>query len=118
MSTIGMTTAVGFRPHRVTVQNAGTLVPDGDGGFVEGWGDAVPPQISVSIQPASARDLERVAAGTVVANATHIVHAPYHPQLTVKSRLIFNARTFNVLGVANIEERNAEQILICAELLP
>ena len=112
-----MTTSVGARPHRVTVQNGGT-VPDGDGGYTEGWNDAAPPQLSVSIQPATARDLERVAAGTVVANATHIVHAPYHPQITVKSRLIFNTRTFNVLGVANVEERSAELVLICAELLP
>lgn len=113
-----MTTTVGARPHRITVQNPGAQVPDGDGGYVEGWADAVPPQLFVSIQPASARDLERVASGTVVAQVTHLIRAPYHPAITVKSRLVFNSRTFSVLGVANIEERNAEQILLCAELLP
>lgn len=114
---IGMHTSVGARPHRVTVQNGGS-VPDGDGGWTEGWANAVPPQISVAITPATTHDLERVASGTVVANATHLVEAPYHPQITIKSRLLFNARTFNVIGIANLEERNAELVLICAELLP
>jgi head-tail adaptor len=103
--------------HRVTVQNPGPPVADGQGGYTEGWNDAVPPVLDVSITPATARDLERIAAGTVLTQATHLIRGRYHPQISTASHLLFGARVFAVIYVGNPEERNTEIVLVCAELL-
>lgn len=109
------TTQSGERRHLVTVQAPGPPQPDGDGGFIETWNDLVPPQVYARIVPATARDLERTAAGTVIATASHLVTIPYHPQVTVASRIVFGTRILEITGIANRDERNIEQILICAE---
>lgn len=116
--TIGLsTTSVGERPHRMTWQNPGPAVPNGSGGYSQTWIDLLPPTTSVRIAPATAADLERLAAGTVLATATHIVDGPYHPQIKTSSRGLFNGRIFNVVGVANPEERNVETICVCVEVV-
>jgi SPP1 family predicted phage head-tail adaptor len=111
-------TAIGDRPHRVILQNPiGPPIPDGDGGSTQAYVDLTPPALSVKIAPATAQDLERVAAGTVVSQATHLVSAPYHPQVTTQTRLLFNGRSFSVNGLANLEERNVELVLVCTEVV-
>jgi SPP1 family predicted phage head-tail adaptor len=107
----------GLRRILVVLQNPGTSVPDGDGGFTQTWSDLSPRTMWASIAPATARDLERVAAGTVLSSATHIVTMPYHAQVTTKTRITFNGRTLNVTGVSNPDERNRELILACTELV-
>jgi len=77
----------------------------------------VPPELSVEIKPATAKDLERVAAGTVIATASHIVTGPYHAGVSTKTRIVFGGRVFQVVGVSNPEERNIETIAVCVELL-
>lgn len=101
----------------VTVQNPSANVPDTDGGYTEGWGDAVPPTLNVSITPATAADLERTTAGTVAATATHIVRGRWHPEITTASRLLFKGRALNVIFVGNPDERDTEVVMICAEQL-
>lgn len=116
--TIGMNrTSVGERPHRVTLQNPGPAVPDGDGGFTQSWTDLVPPAVSAKIAPATAAGLERVTAGTVLATATHVVTMPYHPQVTTLTRVLFNGRQFSVTGVSDPDERHVETIAICVEIV-
>lgn len=110
-------TSVGDRPHRVTLQNPGPAVPDGDGGFTQSWTDLVPPALSMEIKPATAVDLEHVAAGTVLSKNTYIVKGPYHPQVTTQTRILFNGRSFSVTGVADPEERHVELILVCVEVV-
>jgi head-tail adaptor len=117
MGAVGPTTAIADRPHRVTLQNPGPAVPDGDGGYAQSWIDLAPPALSAKIAPATARDLEKVAAGTVLSTASHIVTMPYHPQVTTKTRILFNGRVFNVTGVATPDEGGVETIAICAEVV-
>jgi len=117
---IGVQTAVGDRPHRVTLQDPGEAMPDGVGGFTEGWSDLNPPAIYVRIQNASIADLERVTAGTVVTSATHIISGPYHPGVSTRTRLRFidlqgRTRYFNVTGIGNRDERNVDMVLTCEE---
>jgi head-tail adaptor len=111
------TTPLGQRRHFVTLANPGPAVSDGDGGYLQVWTDLDPPSLYVSILPATAKDLERVASGTVLSTASHIVTGPYHAQVTTKTRLTFGPRTLNVVGVANPEERNVELVLLCAEVV-
>src|SRR5262245_2478930 len=114
--------AAGQRPHRVTFQTPGDPVPDGSGGYVEGWTDLDPPQMFVRIQPASVADMERITSGTVIGSASHLVTGPYHPGVTTQSRIVWRdiagkSRTFTVAGVVNPEERCIDTVLLCKERL-
>lgn len=108
---------IGKRHHVVVVQNPGAAASDGDGGYTQTFSDATPRTWHVAIEPATARTLERIAAATVIAQASHIVTGMHHAEVTTKTRLVFGARTFNVLGVANPEERNIETVAVCAEVV-
>lgn len=110
-------TPIGEFIHRVTLQDPGPGVPDGDGGFTQSWTDLVPPAWLCKIAPATAADLERVTAGTVLSMATHVVTGPYRADLTTKSRIVFNGRSFSIVGVSNPEERNVETICVCKEVV-
>jgi head-tail adaptor len=110
--------AAGQRRHAVLLQNPGPPIPDGDGGYTQSWTDLTPSLVWVSLQPAYARDVEYLTAGTVGASATHIVTGPYHPGVTTQTRVVFGTRVFSVTGVSNPEERNVEMILMCQEQVP
>jgi len=115
--------AAGLRDKRIRLQNPGPPIPDGDGGFTEGLTDLTPAYVEAYITPATARDLERTAAGTVIASATHLITIPYHKDVTTKTVITFNdpvlgrARTFNVNGLRNPDEANIIHVLIAEELL-
>jgi len=117
MGMIGLRTGVAHRPHRLQLQNPGAAVSDGDGGVTQSWADLVPPKVSGEVKPATARDLERIAAGTVIGTASHVVTFPYHAGVTLATRIVFRGRVFQVTGVSNPEERNLETICVCVELL-
>jgi SPP1 family predicted phage head-tail adaptor len=115
---IGPRTAIGARPHRVTLDGPGTPVADADGGYTETSTPLNPAAVFASIVPVSDRDLERATSGTVTAMATHRVTMPYHPQVTTRTSVHFEQRTFNVQSVANVDERNVELVLLCVEVAP
>ena len=103
--------------HIVTFEAPGVLVPDGDGGYTQGWGPLDPPTWYVAIRPATARDLENSTAGTVTTTASHIVIGDYRPDVTTTTRLIHEGRQFEITGIANLEERDRTMHLFCEELL-
>jgi len=109
--------AIGTYRHRVTLGNPGDPVPDPDGGWQETFTPLTPPNWDCSIQQAAARTLEAIGAGSVVAQATHLLRGRYHPGVTTQTRVTFNTRTFSVLYVSNRDERNTETDLVCAELV-
>ena len=114
--------SVGERQKRVKLQKPGGMVPDGDGGYTEGVVPLDPPQMFARIQPASQADLERVMAGAPQTTATHLVSMPYHPGVTVQAQLLVEdhprpERLFEIVYISNPEERDAEMVLVCAEVL-
>lgn len=109
--------SVGEYRHTVNVQTAGTPVSDGEGGYTNNPTPLDPPTWKVSIEPATARDLERIAQGTVLSTASHIVTGRFHPGVTTATQIVFGARTFSVTGVSNPEERNIQTICVCVELV-
>lgn len=114
--------SIGERQKRVKLQKPGASVPDGDGGYTEGVDPLDPPQLFARIRPASQADLERVMAGTQVTTATHLVSMPYHPGVTPKTQLLVEDypradRTFEIVHISNPDERSAELVLVCAEVL-
>jgi SPP1 family predicted phage head-tail adaptor len=117
MPALAPTTGVGSRPHRVTFQNPDpTFVSDNDAGFTQAWMNLSPATMYVRIRTATPNDLERIAAGTVTTTVTHIIEMPYHSQVTTATRIVYGTRSFNVVGVANPEERNVSLILLAVEL--
>lgn len=122
MASIAPKAGAADRPHRVTLQNPGPAAPDGDGGYTQVYADCVPPQMQVRIQPLGPGDVERAIVGTVAANATHLITMPFHPQLTMETRLIyvsrFGTQVFSVLGGADTDLRHVELRLYCSELVP
>lgn len=117
MGKIGQRAGVANRPHRVSLFGLGTAVPDGDGGSTQPVVALSPPEVWARIEPASQRQLERVASGTVISEASHVVTMPYHAQVGTNTVIVFNGRTFHVVGVGNPEERNIETVAVCSEVL-
>jgi head-tail adaptor len=103
--------------HLVTFQSPGAPTPDGDGGWLTTWTDLTPATWHVSIEPATARDLERVASGTVLSTATHIVKGRNHPGVTLATRMLFSGRTFSITGVARPQERGITMELVAVEVV-
>jgi head-tail adaptor len=113
-------TSIAQRPHRVQLQNPGPPVPDGDGGYTQGWNDLDPPALWVAIEAATTAKLERFVSGaaSTVTTATHLVTGPFHPGVTTQSRVLFGARELHVDAVNNVAERGIEMVLVCTELRP
>jgi head-tail adaptor len=103
--------------HVVQVQGPGDPVPDGDGGYTEAFGPLTPPDWHCAISPASPKDLENIGSGTVIAQATHIVTGRYHKGINTETRLLFRGRVLNVVAVVNVDERDRELQLACAEVV-
>jgi head-tail adaptor len=98
--------SIGSYRHLVTVQDPTGTIPDGEGGFTEGWIDLTPATWYMSIAPATVRDLERVASGTVITTATHIITGRYRADVSTGTRVLFDNRIFHLTGIRNIDERN------------
>lgn len=109
--------AAAVRQHLIQIENPGTPVPNGDGGFTTPYVAASPASEWAAIQPASARDLERVVAGTVLATATHLVTIPYRTDVTAQTQIVFGTRRFSVNGVTNPGERDIDLVLACTEVV-
>lgn len=109
--------AVGQDRHRVTVDAPSASMPDPDGGYTDVWAPLDPPDWDCSERTATARDLERLAAGTVIAQAMHVLEGRYHAGITTKARVTFKGRTLNVVHVENVEERDITTRLLCAEVI-
>lgn len=110
------TAEAGVLRHYVRLENPGAAVPDGEGGFTQTFTRLA--DVWAQIMPATARDLERVTAGTALSTATHVVTIRYRVGVTTQTRVIFGARIFQVTGVSNPEERNIELVLVCVEVVP
>jgi SPP1 family predicted phage head-tail adaptor len=109
--------AIGEYRHVVKFQ-VPTSVPDGDGGYIDGWADLDPPW-AVQIRPATVRDLERTTAGTIVASATHVISGRYRADAAslIDAQMLFDGRTFRIAGVANVDERKITMHLFAVETL-
>jgi head-tail adaptor len=107
--------ARGAYRHVVTFQNPAPAVADGDGSYTQSWIDLEPAAWPVSIEQATARDLERVAAGTVLSAASYLVRGDLHPGVTTQSRLLFKGRPMSITGVHNVQERDITMELIAVE---
>lgn len=108
-------TPIGARRHWITLDAPVTVTADGDGGDVKTWAPLTPAGTWAAIVPATARDLERVAANTVTSTATHILTMRYHAGVTTQTRVTFGTRVFSLTGVSTPEERNRDTVAVGVE---
>lgn len=117
---------IGERRHLVSLDNP-TSVSTSEG-MTQTWAPLDPPEMFAAIQPAAARELERVVANAVQSNATHIITINYHPQVTTQTRVTKGPRNpdgslpsesveFHVTGVQNPDFRNEILILVCEQVV-
>jgi hypothetical protein len=108
----------GAHRHLVSLAGpSGPAVPDGDGGWTTPSAPLDPPTWYVSVRRASVRDVERLAAGTAVASATHLLEGDWHPGITRQSTITFEGRVFYVADVVDVEERHVAMVLLCQEVV-
>jgi hypothetical protein len=114
-----MRVAIGTTRHLVRFENPGPPIPDGEGGFTEGWTPTTPATWYVSIRRATMRDLERFMAGAVLSTASFLVQGRYHPGVTLQSRMIeADGTIYQVTDKANVQERDVEMDLLCEATAP
>jgi SPP1 family predicted phage head-tail adaptor len=106
---------IGALRHQVTLQGPGALVADGDGGYTQT--PATVGTVWASIQPATARDLERIVANVEQANASHLVTIRYRDDVNTTTQVLYGTRVLKVTGMQNPDERNISLILICTEIV-
>ena len=112
---IGVKVPISLRKDRILFQRPGPPVPDGTG-FTQSWIDQ-PPPTDAHITPATTAALEHIGAGTVLAQATHLVRIPYRDDLTTKARFTVDGRNLSILGIFDPDERHAQLTLVCAEVV-
>lgn len=114
--------SIARRHRRITLSAPGAAVPDGDGGYTHTEAPLDPPAVFGYVRPATARDLERVAAGTVIAQASHVVTIPYHPGVTTQTTVTVERTPrppgrLAVMAVLDPDERSKDLVLVCSEVI-
>jgi head-tail adaptor len=115
--TIGTRTSISNRPHRIQLQRPSVPIQVGDGTFLQTWADLSPAHVFAQVKPATTVDLERLALGTVISNASHVITFPFHPDVTVATRMVYRGRVFQVTGVSTPDEEQVETICLAVELI-
>lgn len=100
---------------RITFQQRTTTV-DSYGQQTTTWTDLI--TVWASIEALSAREL--LAAQAVQSEVSHKITVRYraefaNPVAVAAMRITYNGRLFNIQGATNIDERNREIDLTCAE---
>jgi head-tail adaptor len=104
--------SIGQDRQLVTFEEPSGPVPDGEGGYTQTPIPLDPPTWYVRIRPATARDAEKVTAGTVITHVSHIVHGRWHPGVTTRARMHCKGHTYQITSVVNLEERDREMELV------
>lgn len=112
--------AAGLRDKPVLLENPGEPVPDGGGGYTQTYTPLDPGTVWAAIVPVSARDQERAAVGTILSTASHVVGIPWHPEVTIDTRITWTdgrsgrTRVLYVTAVRDPDERG-RQLELSAE---
>ena len=96
--------------HLITVQTPTDTV-DATGATKQTYGTLI--TAWAMIRPIRAK--EYIAAGQVFTEMSHLITMRYYPGVTTKCRVQFGTRYFDIMSVANTEERGETLSLICRE---
>lgn len=105
--------SIGQDRELVAFDAPGAQVPDGDGGYIDSWAPLVPPSWYVRIRPATARDAERMTAGTVLTHTSYVIHGRLHAGVTTASRMTdADGHVYQIVSVIDVDHRGREMELI------
>lgn len=108
------TVSIAERGHRITLENPGASVPDGDGGFTQGWEELA--TVFATVSPASAQDLERVIAGTVTSMvAPVLVILPWITGVSTLTRIQYHGSTLAVVGFRDVDARRIRMEIVAEQ---
>lgn len=96
--------------HRVRIEQP-VDVRDTGGGFSRTWEllDVVPASIE------SEDSGEPLDADALTSTQRHLVSMRYRTGITPSMRVVHDSRTFKILSVVNVDQRNRELVLSCVE---
>jgi head-tail adaptor len=114
---IGSPLSIGTQKDLVTLDQPGPPIPNPDGGYGQTWTALSPPSAFAAIVPATVAVLERLAAGTVVSTASHVITFPYHPEVTTQTRIHEGPRSFTVVGVVDPDNAHVLTRALCVEVV-
>ena len=98
--------------HRITIQEYTTAAND-FGEMVKTWATYV--TVWGLIKPLTGD--EKFTADQTTPGLSHEIRIRYKSGITPDMQLRFDGRTFGIVSVINIDERNREMILMCREIL-
>lgn len=101
----------------------GAVVPDAEGGFSRTPVALAPAVWRCAVEKASPRAIERRFAGTVTAQATHILSGRFHAGITTESVVTWTdragvAHTASVLDTDDTEGAGVESVVLVSEVVP
>lgn len=105
-----MVMKIGKLRQRVTIQEY-VATRDSFGAEVPAWTDVA--TVWASVTPVSGK--EYFASAQVNAEVSTKITMRYLAGITPKMRVVFEARTFEIISVLNFEERDIELNLMCKE---
>lgn len=106
----GVEMRAGRLRHRVRLQRK-TAARDSYGAEVETWSDL--DTIWASVEPISGREYFQVQQ--VQSEITHRIRMRYYSGLRFDDRILWGVRIFNIKTLMNIDERNAEMVVMATE---
>lgn len=101
---------IGKLRHRITFQEH-LKTPDGYKGHTTEWTNFV--MVWASIEPLTGREF--FAAHQIKAEVTHRVKIRYRDDITVKMRIQFGVRVFDIESILDIKERHEVLEILCRE---
>lgn len=96
--------------HRLEIQEA-TEQQDSVGEPIKTWSKLR--TVWGSVQPLSGR--EYLLSQQVTPEQTHRIMLRYTPELTVRHRIVFDSRHFDINSIIDVDERHIELELLCSE---
>jgi len=97
--------------HKIFIQGK-TPIPDGEGGFIEDWGDLR--QAWAKVEAIQAR--QRYQFQSVNVEATHRITVRGEVVISEDNRIRFKNRAFEVKTVEDIDERGIKKVITCREM--
>ena len=102
---------IGELRHRITIQEK-TVVPDGEGGFVDEWIDKKKVWAKVTVVQAR----QQYEFNSVGVEATHRVEVRGNVKVDEKQRIKFKDRILEIKTIEDIEERGIRKVITCREM--
>lgn len=110
---------LGSMKHMITIENPTNVTSGGD--TTQTWSACSPSTAKASIGAVPGKVLDRLKAGTIVAQASYLITLRFHAQIDVGTRVRWtnrkgDAHTAHVVDVEDVDNLSVEMRLVAQEL--